>query len=150
MYILQIRKKFDGFNTSDDLGYEVTSIYFYFCRRYGKRIEVSDESERLMFKDTFGHELVAMMSEREYLQELYLQANFEEERKEFADILPKATAFSKSLSEYFFRVSTENPERKTPAALFAEFYEKQNGLPLTEEMLAYVEALFEKIGEEER
>ncbi len=47
-------------------------------------------------------------------------------------------------------VSAENPERKTPAALFAEFYEKQNGLPLTEEMLAYVEALFEKIGEEER
>lgn len=110
MYILQIRKKFDGFNTSDDLGYEVTSIYFYFCRRYGKRIEISDESERLMFKDTFGHELVAMMTEREYLQELYLQADFEEERKEFADILPKATAFSKSLSEYFFRVSTENPE----------------------------------------
>ncbi len=47
-------------------------------------------------------------------------------------------------------VSAENPERKTPAALFAEFYEKQNGLPLTEEMMAYVEALFEKIGEEER
>ncbi len=110
MYILQIRKKFDGFNTSEDLGYEVTSIYFYFCRHYGKRIEVKDENERYMFKDTFGHELVAMMTEREYLQELYLQADFEEERKEFADILPKATAFSKSLSEYFFRVGTENPE----------------------------------------
>ncbi len=46
-------------------------------------------------------------------------------------------------------VSAENPERKTPVELFAEFFEKQNGSPLTEDMRAGAEALFEKIGEEE-
>ena len=46
-------------------------------------------------------------------------------------------------------VIAENPERKTPAELFAEFFEKQNGAPLSEDMRAYAEALFEKIGEED-
>ena len=45
-------------------------------------------------------------------------------------------------------VSADEPERKTPVELFAEFFEKQNGAPLSEDMRAYAEALFEKIGEE--
>ncbi|MBR4131865.1 MAG: exonuclease SbcCD subunit D [Oscillospiraceae bacterium] len=44
-------------------------------------------------------------------------------------------------------VGTEDLERKSPMELFAEFYEKQNGRPLSEEQLAFSLALMEEIWE---
>lgn len=41
----------------------------------------------------------------------------------------------------------EELERKSPLALFAEFYEKQNGQPLSEEQRAYSKAMMEEIWE---
>ena len=110
MFIVCVRSKFEGGNTADYIMNEVMSLYFYFCRHYGKPIEIKDESERLMYKDTFGHELAAMITIKEYFQEIYQKANFEEERKEFVDILPKVTAFSKSLSEFFYYINQDNPQ----------------------------------------
>ena len=41
-------------------------------------------------------------------------------------------------------------EQKSPAELFAEFYERQNNGPMSEEQLAFAEGLIEKIWEDER
>ena len=40
-------------------------------------------------------------------------------------------------------------EAKAPMEVFAEFYEKQNGVPLTEEQEALLQGLIEKIWEGE-
>lgn len=45
--------------------------------------------------------------------------------------------------------ATEDLERKTPLELFNEFYEKQNGSPLSEEQKRFSAELIEKIWEEE-
>ena len=44
----------------------------------------------------------------------------------------------------------ENVETKTPAELFAEFFEMQNGQPMSEEQAAFMNGLIEKIWEGER
>ena len=41
-------------------------------------------------------------------------------------------------------------QSKTPAELFGEFYEKQNGRPLSDEQRAYLDGLIETVWEEGR
>ena len=43
---------------------------------------------------------------------------------------------------------TEEVERKSGIELFSEFFEKQNGRPMSEEQYAFSEQLLRKIGEE--
>ena len=110
MFLVSVRKKFEGGNSSDYLMTEIMCLYLYFCRHYGKPIKIKDENEQLMYEDAFGHELAAMMTVKEYFQEIFVKSNLEDHRKEFADIMPKVTAFSKSLSEFFYNINISNPE----------------------------------------
>ena len=47
-------------------------------------------------------------------------------------------------------VEETESEQKSPLELFAEFYERQNNGPMSEEQLAFAEGLIEKIWEDER
>ena len=53
---------------------------------------------------------------------------------------------TRSSSEIF---RSESVERKTPLALFAEFYEKQNNQPMTQEQSLFIANLIEKTWESE-
>ena len=46
--------------------------------------------------------------------------------------------------------AAENAQRRSPFEIFAEFYEKQNGLPMNEAQAGYVKTLMERMGEEDR
>lgn len=95
-------------DTSDEVMNELISIYFYFCRYEGKKIEPRDQNELDMYKDAFGHEIAAMLPMKEYFRQLYQRSNFNKEREEFSHLLPKLTGFSKTLSEFFYYINTEN------------------------------------------
>lgn len=45
--------------------------------------------------------------------------------------------------------STENIENKSPIELFSEFYENQNGIPMSDEQIQFMTSLIEKVWEEE-
>ena len=50
-----------------------------------------------------------------------------------------------------FEITEEPPaEKMPPVELFADFYQKQNNAPMTEEQRKFVEELMEKIGDEDR
>ena len=95
-------------DTSDEIMTEIVSLYFYFCRHDGKIINISDENVQAMFNDCFDHETAAMLSIKEYFRQIFHDSHFESDRQEFAHLLPHITGFSKSLSEFFYYINTED------------------------------------------
>ena len=94
-------KSIANFDYSEQNMFEIVALYFYLCRRYGKPIKVEDDFMKALYRDAFGHEVASMMTVKEYFQELFEKANFEDERKEFADIFAKLTASANSVANLF-------------------------------------------------